>query len=76
MKIYFTHSKKGKIFQQEYEVEKLHRRGKDFIVYLKSKNGIRASYPAFWLSNCGKQAALCFFYKFSKRQMKIAQRNW
>lgn len=75
MKIYFTHSKKGKIFQQEYGVEKLHRRGNDFIVYLKSKNGI-TSYPAFWLSACGGKAEAAMFYKFSKRQMKIVQRNW
>lgn len=75
MKIYFTHSKKGKIFQQEYEVENLHRRGKDFIVYLKSKNGI-TSYPAFWLSGCGKNVEHAMFYEFSKRQKKIVQRNW
>jgi hypothetical protein len=75
MKIYYTHSKKGKIFQLEYEVEKLHRRGNDFIVYLKSKNGI-TSYPAFWLSDCVKNVESAMFYKFSKRQMKIVQRNW
>ena len=74
MKIYLTHRKKGKIFQQEYEVEKLHRSGNDFIVYLKSKTGI-TSYPAFWLSDCGKQAEKSMFYKFSKRQMEIIQRH-
>lgn len=75
MKIYFTYSKKGKIFQQEREIEKLCSRGNDFIFYLKSKNEI-SSYPAFWLSDCGKQAENAMFYKFSKRQKKIVQRNW
>ena len=74
MKIYLTHSKKDKIFQQEYEVEKLQRSGNDFVVYLKSKTRI-TSYPAFWLSCCGTQAENTMFYKFSKKQMEIIQRN-
>lgn len=72
MKIYFTNSKKGKVFQQEYEVAKLHREGDDFVVYLKPKiEG--AIYPAFWLSSCGKNVGYAMFYKFSKMQMKIVQ---
>jgi hypothetical protein len=74
MKIYFTYRKKGKIFQLEYEVEKLHRRGNDFIVFLKNKNG--TIYPSFWLSDCGTEKMHVMFYKFSKRQMKIVQKNW
>ena len=71
MKIYLTHSMKGKIFQLEHKVEKLQRRGNDFIVYLKNKNG--TIYPTF-LSDYGNNTAI--FYKFSKRQKKIVQRNW
>lgn len=74
MKIYFTFKKRGKIFQQEYEVEKLRRSGNDFVVYLKSKTGI-TTYAAFLLSDCG-QIKKRMFYKFSKRQMEIIQRNW
>lgn len=74
MKIYFTHIKNGKVFQQEHKIEKLHREGNDFIVFLKSFNGM--IYPAFWLSDCGKRPECSFLYKFSKRQKKIVQRNW
>jgi hypothetical protein len=62
------------MFQQEREVEKLCNRGNDVIFYLKPKNEI-SSYPAFWLSDCGTEKMHVMFYKFSKRQMKIAQRN-
>jgi hypothetical protein len=71
MKIYFTYRKRDKIFQQEHEVVKLHRKGNDFNVFLKNKNG--TIYPSFWLSDCGKNVGYVMFYKFSKRQMKIAQ---
>ena len=53
MKIYLTHGKRGKIFQQEHKVEKLNRRGNDFIVYLKNKNG--TIYPTF-LSDYGNNS--------------------
>ena len=80
MKIYLTHryGKKSKIFQREYEVEKLHREGNDVVVYLKSKDVITI-YPAFLLSGCGKNVesayydgsvSLTLFYKLNKEQKK------